>query len=258
MKRSVFVFSDLDDTLFQTQRKCIQADSLIEAAVDRAGQPLSFHSPEQVLLLQILRPYTLIPVTGRNLSALERIRSPSFESYRITSHGALVWHAGGGLVPVWKRQVEREAAVWEPRMQRLLKIIETHRRAERAEALRFRIVYDAGMPVYLSVKGSPDSLLRLEKTLYPVWSREMGAIIHRNDQNMSLLPPYADKAKAVDYVMNLIRARCETSPLFIGIGDSVTDIAFLKACHYALTPRHSQIHREVWTLPGAGASTPAQ
>ncbi len=246
MKRFVFVFSDLDDTLLQIQRKCITAGPLTEAAVDREGQPLSFHSPEQLLLLELFKPCTLIPVTGRNLSALDRIRSPSFSSYRITSHGAVVWRTDKGLLPDWKRKIEQEASLWEPRMQRLLKVIEDFHQAERGGDLRFRMIYDAGIPVYLSIKGSQEYLSRIEDMLYPVWSQEMGAVIHRNDHNMALLPPYADKAKAVKYVMELIRAQCEVSPLFIGMGDSLTDLSFLKACHFALTPQHSQIHQEAW------------
>lgn len=246
MKRSVFVFSDLDDTLLQTQRKCMTAGPLTEAAVDRQGQPLSFHSPEQLLLLQVFKPCTLIPVTGRNLQALNRIRSPSFSSYRITSHGALVWGADNRLIPDWQRKLEQELALWEPRMQRILKVVEDYQRAEHLEDVRFRIIYDAEIPVYLSIKGSQEDLSRIEKALYPLWGQEMEAVIHRNDQNMALLPPYADKAKAVNYVMELIREQCEVSPLFIGMGDSLTDISFLKACHYALTPQYSQIHQEVW------------
>jgi hydroxymethylpyrimidine pyrophosphatase-like HAD family hydrolase len=246
MKQSVFVFSDLDDTLLQTQRKCITAGPLTEAAVDREGRPLSFHSQEQLLLLQIFKPCTLIPVTGRNLEALGRIRSPSFSSYRITSHGALVWHANNILIPDWKRKVEQEAVIWEPRMQHLLAAIEDYHKAERIEDLRFRIIYDSGIPVYLSIKGNPKQISVVEKVISPLWVQEMGGVIHCNDRNMALLPPYADKGKAVRYVMELIRGYCEFSPLFIGMGDSLTDISFLRACHYALTPQNSQIHQEIW------------
>lgn len=245
MKRSVFVFSDLDDTLLQTQRKCITSGPLTEAAVDREGRPLSFHSQEQLLLLQLFEPCTLIPVTGRNLEALGRIRSPAFCSYRITSHGALVWNADNILIPDWKRNIMREAALWGPRMGDLLALIEDYARAERLEDLRFRIIYDAEMPVYLSVKGRPEQLSAVTQVVAPRWVQEMRGILHCNDHNMALLPPYADKGKAVQYVMTLIRQQCDKPPLFIGMGDSLTDIPFLRACHYAVTPRNSQIHQEV-------------
>jgi HAD superfamily hydrolase (TIGR01484 family) len=246
MKRSVFVFSDLDDTLLQTRRKCITSGPLKKAAVDREGRPLSFHSQEQLLLLQIFKPCTLIPVTGRNLEALGRILSPSFSSYRITGHGALVWNANNTLIPDWKKRIEQEAIIWEPRMQHLLMVIEHHYRTEHLDDLRFRIIYDAEIPVYLSIKGNSKQISAVEKTISSLWIQEMGGVIHRNGYNMALLPPYANKGRAVRYVMKLIRGHCESSPLFIGMGDSLTDISFLRACHYALTPQNSQIHQEVW------------
>ncbi|ADE16049.1 conserved hypothetical protein [Nitrosococcus halophilus Nc 4] len=246
MKHSVFVFSDLDDTLLQTQRKCLTPGPLTEAAVDKEGRPLSFHSQEQLLLLQILESCTLIPVTGRNLAALGRIRSPSFSSYRITSHGALVWNADDTLIPDWERGIRQEVVLWEPRMQHLLTIIEDCQRAENLVDLRFRIIYDAEIPVYLSIKGSPEQLSEVEKVVTPLWVREMGGAVHRNDHNMALLPPYADKGKAVKYLMALIREHCAQPPLFVGMGDSLTDIPFLRACHYAVTPQNSQIHQEIW------------
>ncbi|ADJ28865.1 hypothetical protein [Nitrosococcus watsonii] len=246
MKRSVFVFSDLDDTLLQTQRKCRAPGPLTEAAVDREGRPLSFHSQEQLLLLRLFEACTLIPVTGRNLEALGRIRSPFFSNYRITSHGALVWDTNSALLPEWESTIRGEALIWEPRMQHLLVVIEGYQRAEQVEDLRFRIIYDAGIPVYLSIKGGPKQLSAVEGVVVPLWVQEMGGRFHRNDHNMALLPPYADKARAVKYIMTLIREHCEEPPLFIGMGDSLTDIPFLRACHYALTPQNSQIQQEAW------------
>jgi hypothetical protein len=60
---------------------------------------------------------------------------------------------------------------------------------------------------------------------------------------MALLPPYADKGRAVRYVMELIREYRELSPPFIGMGDSLTDISFLRACHYALIPQNTKFIR---------------
>jgi len=245
MKRAVFIFSDLDDTLLQTRRKCPSSGPLVEAAVDREGRPLSFHSQEQRLLLQLFAPCTLIPVTGRNSEALGRILSLSFSSYRITGHGALIWNADNTLIPAWENNVGQEALIWEPRMQHLLTIIGNFHRAKRLGELRFHIVYDAGIPAYLSVKGCPEQISMVESTISPLWVQEMGGVIHYNDHNMALLPPYANKGRAVRYVMELIREYCEAPPLFIGMGDSVTDLPFLKACHYAVTPQNSQIQREV-------------
>lgn len=185
--------------MLQTRRKCLMASPLIEAAVDREGRPLFFHSREQLLLLQIFKPCTLIPVMGCNLEALNR--------------------------------------------KRLLAAIEGCCRAECLEDLRFHIIYDAEIPVYLSIKGNPKQILAMKEAISPLWVQKWGGIIHRNGRNMALLPPYADKGRAVRYVMELIREYRELSPLFIGMGDSLTDISFLRVCHYALTPQNTKFIR---------------
>jgi hypothetical protein len=150
------------------------ASPLIEAAVDREGRPLPFHSREQLLLLQIFKSCTLIPVIGCNLEALNRIRLLSFSSYRLTSHGALIWHANNILISDWKKRIEQEAVIWERQMQRLLAAIEGCCRAECLEDLRFHIIYDAEIPVYLSIKGNPKQILAMKEAISPLWVQKWG------------------------------------------------------------------------------------
>ncbi|MBK1732994.1 hypothetical protein [Thiococcus pfennigii] len=241
----IFAFVDLDDSLLQTREKCRQAP-LVEAAYDRAGAPLSFHTPAQLALLDLLRRVTLIPVTGRNLRALRQVRSPRFASYRITSHGALVLGPDEDLLPSWRVLLDAQAARWAGPLAEAAALAEEFIAAERL-ALRSRVIEDLGVPVYVSIKGPPVELAFLAERIAPHWST---GVVHSNDKNLALLPPFADKAAAVRHLMAEIERTLEVEPVYIGIGDSLTDLPFLRLCHFALVPQHSQIQAHAWAVPG--------
>ncbi|NCA70839.1 MAG: hypothetical protein EOM91_12160 [Sphingobacteriia bacterium] len=248
---SVVVFTDLDDTLFQTAEKSAARAGdapVVVAALDREGAPLSFHAPDQVALLGLLQGARLIPVTGRNGPALDRVTSPRFQSYRITGHGAMIYGEDGAPLPCWHARVQAHAAGLEPLFASLLQRL-GEQMAPCAPGLRWRLIQDAGVPVYITVKADTNASLPSAEALQSVLDAHGQTEdwrVHCNGRNAALLPPYACKAAAVSYVMGLVRA---TTPrtLFVGIGDSVSDTPYLKLCHFALTPRDSQIHTENWT-----------
>lgn len=241
MSRPVYVFTDLDDTLFQTRGKC--GDGPVhEAAYGKEGQALSFHTEEQLALLGLFGRATLIPVTGRNLAALSRVHSIQFPWVRITSHGALVLGADKRLLPSWARVLEAEMPAWSARFEEA--VARAHERIQSARlSLRAKVIYDQNIPVYVSIKGECDEIANMAEAFKPLWQ---DGTIHRNGHNMALLPPFACKARAVEHVMDLIREDASAPPLFVGLGDSLTDVPFLKLCHFALTPQGSQIHQEAW------------
>lgn len=246
----IVVFSDLDDTLFQTAEKAAARAGdgpLTAAAHDRAGAPLSFHAPDQIALLALFEGAHLIPVTGRNGAALDRVVSPRFESFRITGHGAMIYGADGAPLASWHARVQAEAARLEPLFAALLQTLDAQF-APRAPAWRWRLIEDAAVPVYITVKAEGNVPLPEASTLQGVLDAQGldDWRVHCNGRNAALLPPYACKAAAVRHLMELITAQ-EPQTLFVGLGDSSSDTPYLKLCHFALTPRNSQIHEELWT-----------
>lgn len=237
----IFIFTDLDDCLFQTRRKCPDDVALTTAAVDRQGAALSYCTPQQQALLALLGNGTLIPVTGRNTAAVKRVQIP-FASFRITSHGALVFGANGQLDPDWLALRRDEFAFWGERMQAVTAQVQAL--LTDTTAVRCRIIDDHDWPVYVSIKGAEQALDALSAAVQELWS-DPQAHIHRNGENMALLPPYARKEQAVAFLMERLRKE-HSNPLFIGLGDSVTDVPFLALCHYAMTPRTCQIRSELW------------
>ncbi len=237
------IFSDLDDTWFQTAPKCGGLTDNTVAALDRLGQALSFHKPVQHALLKLLHPAAthFIPVTGRNGEALARVVSPTWTDWAITSHGAWVLQAGGQPDAAWQAYLAPHLAVWIPHLTAF---------AAEAQPLaahhagRARLILDQALPVYVSCKGEAAYLDAVEAQLTAPW-QALGGQVHRNGHNLALLPPFANKATAVHFLMQRLRQAGEW--VFLGLGDSLTDLPFLQLCDFALVPQASQIQQRAWS-----------
>jgi hypothetical protein len=243
------IFTDLDDSLFQTRRKC-SGDEISPAAYNRQGEAISFHTPQQRAFIQLLGRGQVIPVTGRSSDALARVRSLKWSSYRVVSHGALILDLDHQPLASWYAHIDREVTQWAPRfthahehITRWVTTWSTNQSQPVSDPIRVSVVSEDHLKVYVSIKGPRRALIDLKSELKHLWS---DGIIHHNDRNMALLPSYASKSRAVAHLQELITQTQTIEPLFVGVGDSVSDLAFLKLCHFAITPQQSQIHQELW------------
>lgn len=238
----IVIFLDLDDTILQTAPKCPPGEPVAPAAVDRAGQVLSFMTHAQRRLLEIwLGQGTVIPVTGRTDEALARV-AIEFTSWRVTHHGAVIRRPDGALPTWWHDQIRPLLAAAQP----LLRAAAAHLDAG-AAAGGYRVSCHAvdEWLTYVSVKANGE-----EDALAGAWARlsEFGLppelALHRNGANLAVMVRGAQKHDAVRRVaMELER---DGPIVTVGAGDSLTDIPFLRACDFALTPKDSQIQRETW------------
>ena len=260
----VVVFTDLDDSLFQTREKTLArhpAGVMVPAADDRHGAALSFHAHDQLALLHLLQGAVLIPVTGRNHQALRRVRRPQFSDYRITSHGSMIYQDDETPLPEWHARVRQRADLVIGAMQEM--VAQLPIRLGHPSGLRARVIDDADLPVYVSLKWDDAAAVAAPSDLHeavgevlrgpvgePVGglagAEGLGASwrIHQNGRNAAILPDYASKAEAVRYVMD-IKRRTHPHTTFVGVGDSASDTAFMQLCHFALVPSHSQI-QSLW------------
>lgn len=238
----VTVFVDLDDTLFQTRRKCPSGQELEAAAFARDGSALSFTTPMQRLLLDWLsRDAVLIPVTGRNSAALERVCLP-FTSYAITSFGGVILKPDRTPESAWCERMQCERAGYADAMDRLHSDLSSTARDACAN-VRVTVVTDHDLPLYLSVKHNETDVAALAAFAVHVH----GAVpadwtTHLNGNNLAFLPAAVDKAHAVRYVLEHLIA----SPgLTVGAGDSLSDARFMMLCDVALTPTRTQLGRHL-------------
>ncbi|GAB3455096.1 HAD family hydrolase [Insolitispirillum peregrinum] len=235
MRRVVFV--DLDDTLFQTQRKNPQADQL--AAVDRNGQPLSFRCGRQEAFLDWLsRDALVIPVTGRSVDAFQRV-TLALGAQAICSFGGVILDEDGTPNPEWHKRMTTAAGQTQKVMETLLNTVATTA-SEHGINVRHRIIHDTGLPLYISVKHNAmdcQDTGRLASLVSPEVPE--GWTLHLNGNNMALLPPFLGKAAAVAFFLE--RFPRDVALLTVGVGDSLTDVGFMGLCDYAIAPTRSQI-----------------
>jgi hydroxymethylpyrimidine pyrophosphatase-like HAD family hydrolase len=238
----IVIFLDLDDTILQTAPKCPPGEPVAPAAVDRAGQALSFMTRAQRRLLEFwLEQGTVIPVTGRTDEALARVVI-EFTSWRITHHGAVIRQPDGTLPAWWDDQIRPLLMAAQP----LLREVAAHLGTD-AAATGYRVSCHAvdGWLTYVSVKANEegqalaDAWARLEKFGLPP---ELA--LHCNGANLAVMVRGAQKQDAVRRVA--IELERDGPIVTLGAGDSLTDIPFLRACDFALVPKDSQIQRETW------------
>ncbi|WBS03942.1 hypothetical protein OU994_06545 [Pseudoduganella sp. SL102] len=239
-----FLFVDLDDTLFHSLAKCDPADVLQPIAFLKDGSANSYTNARQRAFLDMVgEGMTLIPTTARDRDALARVDYP-FADYRIIDFGGIILAPDGTPDPVWLARMGDDMATALPGLRQVRAVIEDY--AQRAGLpARIRLVEDLGLPFYVNVKDADKDLARLdaiEREAVEPWLATAGQdfCLHRNGNNLAVLPKRLNKARAVDYLK--ARLRDEHGPIMtFGMGDSRSDARFMAACDYAIIPRGTQL-----------------
>jgi hydroxymethylpyrimidine pyrophosphatase-like HAD family hydrolase len=237
------IFLDLDDTILQTIPKCPPGQPLTPAAFNRAGEALSFMTRAQQRMLNFwLEQGIVIPVTGRTDSALARV-AIDFSSWRITHHGAVIRRPDGSLPDWWFSEVRPALAAAHALLEDFF-----DRLSVDAPSSGYRVnrhLMDDCL-TYLSVKTDDDAatLACLAAQLQQAGLPPQLAL-HHNGHNLALMVRGAQKHDAVLRVAAELER--EGPIVTIGVGDSLTDLPFMRACDFALTPRDSQIQITTWS-----------
>jgi hydroxymethylpyrimidine pyrophosphatase-like HAD family hydrolase len=230
---------DLDDTLFQTRRKCPEADPerLIVVATAVNGSH-SLMTPRQKSMVEwMLAGADVIPVTARGSVAYRNVDIP-FANGAILANGALILRPDGESDVVWAKQIHDQLVP----MRSILQGVLDQARSAAAEIgldVRSWLVEEGGLATYAVIKENHGDGLNL-KNLPSRISGIEGWTVHHNGNNLGIVPPQFSKSKAVEYLIDKIRHETPDRPI-IGIGDSVSDLGFMRLCDLWSTPTGSQI-----------------
>jgi len=240
---SAIALVDLDDTLFQTRRKCppdVPEADLVPMAFDREGRPSSFATPRQLAWIEWLRRGTLlVPVTGRSLDALGRV-DLQFD-YGVAAHGGVVLRQGAQPCEEWQARIAAGAEAERGGLASIAGCFSSLAGSQGAD-VRVRILEEAGTPLYVVAKHNDPAR---EDELHGLAQEVAGSVpsgwtVHVNGNNVAYLPPHLGKRQAVEHLLGELRTQHPGLPV-IGLGDSVTDAPFLALCDFAMIPGHSQL-----------------
>lgn len=233
-------FVDLDDTLFQTLPKCPDKVMVHPAARARDGKPLSFMTPSQKLFFQKLHTLgPVIPVTARNHDAFRRVELP-FAHVSILDFGGVILEKNGNLDLKWDRIIRQQALSNQPLLEEVQKRLEKFIDDTKLGA-RSRIIWDFDLPLYVVIKhpgAHLKSLSTIQEEFLPQCDLSL-LHVHRNHNNLSLVPRFLGKDKAVEYVLQNYFP--EQPRLILGVADSISDLPFLNLCDFMILPRQSQL-----------------
>lgn len=239
-----FLFVDLDDTLFQTPGKCAKEEDLRPAAYLKDGAACSFTTSRQRAFFELMhREMTLIPATARNRDALSRVDLP-FSSYAIIDYGGVVLEPGGAVDSLWLETMRVDMDRALTGLKEAMQVIDAYSKSVGLEG-RARLIEDCSTPFYIVVKDpekKAEHLEQLEREAVAPWIATAGNdfFIHRNGNNLAVLPKTLNKARAVDYLRKRLEAE-HGEIMTLGMGDSKSDARFMAACDYAIVPSSSQL-----------------
>jgi hydroxymethylpyrimidine pyrophosphatase-like HAD family hydrolase len=245
-----YIFLDLDDTLFQTLRKCeFGADDhrLQVRAFLPDGTPNSFATHKQQWLWDYLaQGFKIVPVTARDVHAFGRCNLP-FQEEVVLNHGAVILNKQREIDEMWFEHIMQRLPNYLEKLFDLWQEIEDY--AKQHQGYKTYLVNDFGITWYGYIKHSDRTESSLNKLLETVIKQNRGILEgslywHLNGNNLAVLPKIINKQDAVRYLLEQYKNE-HPDLLTFGAGDSKTDAPFLALCDYALIPKNSQLFRSL-------------
>lgn len=247
---------DLDDTLFQTQRKIdawdpptAEVGNLVCATVNKQNEPLSFMTQRQAAFFNWLLTSTeLIVVTARDRDEIKRVKLP-FNTWQVLTHGAIILTPDGELLSKWQQHMYEQLSPLQDKLEQLSELFAKHNQNANSH-LRFTphvdLFNNEKLTIYLAIKHAQkdhQALIALAKKL-PTLIRdfEQDFYVHVNANNLAILPHAVHKQHAVQFLLD---HHLDSQRPSFGFGDSLADLPFLQLLDWYGMPNHGQLHDNI-------------
>lgn len=241
-----YIFLDLDDTLFQTLRKCSEDDypHLQLRATLPDGTPNSFATAKQQWLWQWLaRDFKMVAVTARDFHAFGRVDLP-FQEDVVLNHGAVILDKQRNIDALWMAKMQAALPFYHEKLLRIWQIVAAFCASD--ADYKLRLVDDFDMTWYGVIKHKSGTEAALLLILHHIKTHEYfvdGSLYwHLNGNNLAILPKIINKQDAVAYLIARYKQQFPELITFAA-GDSQSDAAFLALCDYALIPTNTQLFK---------------
>lgn len=252
MQSMLYVFADLDDTLFTTASKIPveqQAESV--RVTDASNGNHSFTMEKHKRLLEWINPLKLIPVTARGSDAFSRVDAAYKQGpFSIIANGAVILDAAGTPNEKWSESVKQILAPNQDIIADLPKLMLRIADNMDADVRTWNVEEGACGSTYCVVKSNMKDngacLQQVEAEARRTLNEVESFRIHRNGNNLAILPPGISKALATRFVIAELSENENVT--CVGVGDSLSDLEFMKACDFWMTPSHSQLDNSIKDL----------
>ncbi|WP_280547505.1 hypothetical protein [Halomonas sp. 11-S5] len=234
--RRPVLFTDLDDTLFQTARKITEPVCESHLAAEATNGHHSYMTESQASMTQwLLESTRMVPVTARSTDALSRCRIP-FKNWKVAANGAVILNPEDHADSEWSRHITQISKASHTTLETLDALTCSHNTDGR---FRHWIVREEGRPVYFCVKSNGEEawLDDLREPLCSITGEEF--LYHRNGNNMSFTPRGISKMAAVAHLID--RNPEIRDGVIIAMGDSLTDLPFMGLADMMMIPPGSQL-----------------
>lgn len=232
------VFADLDDTLFQTARKMAEPAVDERLASHATNGSHSYMTKAQVATVNWLLATTrLIPTTARSSEVLSRT-TLNFTDCKICSNGGAIITPEGDHDTEWAAHVAGISKAHEDLFAALRDAVQD---MCATGSLRSWMVCEAGTPIYFVAKigAGVEPVILDEAESRCRLAAGNSLVFHRNGRNMSFTPPGLTKVDAVKEMISRI-PDADERPIW-GMGDSLSDLPFMRQCQMVVVPTASQI-----------------
>lgn len=255
-----YALMDLDDTLFQTQRKIDKWDlptadveDLVYATVNKENEPLSLMTQRQANLFNWLLISTeLIAVTARDRDEIKRVKLP-LDSWQVLTHGATIIQPNGDRLNSWLQHIYKELKPLQDKLKQLSQLFDKHSKSDDSQ-LVFKAHTDSfnngsvneDLTIYLAIKHAQknhQALVELAKQLpHLVRDFDDDFYVHVNANNLAILPHAIHKRHAVQFLLD---NHLDNERPSFGFGDSLADLPFLQLLDWYGMPNHGQLHNQL-------------
>lgn len=234
----VVYFTDLDNTLFVSKRKAGQHKNPVSVGVSSTNEPASFMGrPHQMFFNMLIKTGLVIPITGRTSKQFMQVTALPFSSYRIVSFGAIVLNPDNTPNELWMHGLRSQL------LPRSVFVDIAAKAMKYNNKYVVRIVEDCGILACVSIRVESESLEQCDIDFAHNVLPNSDWRVHHNGKKIEILPPYAMKEKAAEFVLKELLP--EQERLVVGAGDSLSDLPFMHLCDYAIYPTISQIKEKL-------------
>jgi hydroxymethylpyrimidine pyrophosphatase-like HAD family hydrolase len=232
LKNKIIYFSDLDDTLFQTKRKCNNGIHIATTSVKQENT--SFYTKEQKEFLDhilIDNNSLLIPITARTKDQFQRtlLYKENFTPIYANYYGGYVNYKGERCA-AYDEIIRPTLNKAQKEVDHFISIIE-----KKIYTPLDTVNVDQYYHVINSV--SNDELIYI-KELFS--TSDIKFDIYQNEKNITILPSIINKKNAVKFLCEILEPR-----LTIGLGDSISDIEFLNFCDFKIISKIGELNKKV-------------